>query len=288
MDHAPLQPRDYPILEFDPSRDAVIEPSKLLPAGKLPRRCVLCFFAEVIRSVCEEPGLPVLHEMRSEMGPHPMYGLDTPGGTVAVAHPGVGASLAGALLEECIALGASEFIACGGAGVLDSEIAPGKLIVPTSAVRDEGTSYHYAPPGREVEPSPEVVSAIERVLEAHGVEYILGKTWTTDAFYRETPAKVAARKAEGCLTVEMEAAAFFAVARFRGVRFGQILYGGDDVSGIDWDPRRWDRRAAARHALFDLAVEACLALRESLRGRCITPADLTPGPSLRSGPPPLR
>jgi uridine phosphorylase len=136
----------------------------------------------------------------------------------------------------------------------------GHLIVPTSAVRDEGTSYHYLPPGREVDASPEAVAAIERVLQDRGRRYLLSKTWTTDAFYRETPAKVQLRKSEGCLTVEMEAAAFFAVAQFRRVPFAQILYGGDDVSGNEWDHRGWHERASVREVLFWLAAEACLLL----------------------------
>ena len=89
---------------------------------------------------------------------------------------------------------------------------------------------------------------------------MLGKTWTTDAFYRETSAKVRLRKEEGCLTVEMEAAAFFAVACFRGVDFAQLLYGGDDVSGETWDSRDWVNRHSARESLFWLAAEACLAM----------------------------
>ncbi len=90
--------------------------------------------------------------------------------------------------------------------------------------------------------------------------YLIGKTWTTDGIYRETPAKIAQRKAEGCITVEMEAAAFFAVAQFRGVTFAQILYGGDDVSGDVWDNRDWLSRKSVRERLFWLAVEACLNL----------------------------
>ena len=58
----------------------------------------------------------------------------------------------------------------------------------------------------------------------------------------------------------MEAAAFFAVAQFRGVLFAQMLYGGDDVSGNEWDSRRWQSRASIREKLFWLAAEACLAL----------------------------
>ncbi len=88
----------------------------------------------------------------------------------------------------------------------------------------------------------------------------MGKTWTTDAFFRETPAKIARRRAEGCLAVEMEAAAFFAVAQFRGVIFAQLLYGGDDVSGEVRDHRRFGERLTVREKLFWLAVEACLRL----------------------------
>ena len=123
--------------------------------------------------------------------------------------------------------------------MLDREIAVGHVVVPTSAVRDEGTSYHYLPPSREVAASAEGTAAIERALRARNVPYVLGKTWTTDAIFRETAGKVQMRRAEGCLTVEMEAAAFFAVAQFRGVTFAQLLYGGDDVSGEVWDDRGW-------------------------------------------------
>jgi uridine phosphorylase len=164
------------------------------------------------------------------------------------------------LLEEMIALGCRKFVACGGAGVLDKEIAVGHIVVPATAVRDEGTSYHYLPSGREVGASPEGVAAIEQTLKRHGVPYIVGKTWTTDAPYRETPAKVRLRKSEGCVTVEMEAAAFFAVAQFRRVVFAQMLYGGDDVSGGEWDSRQWSERTSVREKLFWLAVEACLTL----------------------------
>ena len=116
------------------------------------------------------------------------------------------------------------------------------------------------PPSREVHPLPEAVAAIERVLERHKIPYVVGKTWTTDAFYRETPDKIRLRRDEGCLTVEMEAAAFFAVARFRNVLFGQMLYSGDDVSGEDWDSRDWVKRVSVREKLFWLAAEACLEL----------------------------
>lgn len=179
---------------------------------------------------------------------------------MGVFQPGVGAPLAAALMEEVIASGCRRIIACGGAGVLDSQIAVGTVLIPTSAVRDEGTSFHYLPPSREIEADQKVVDIIENVLRKKDVEYKKVKTWTTDAPYRETPEKIKLRKAEGCLTVEMETAAFLAVAQFRGVPFGQILYGGDDVSGTNWERRDWHNRGEDRKRLFWLAVDVSLNL----------------------------
>ncbi len=245
----------YPILEYDPSTKALIEPGEILKKIDAPERCVFCFFQEVITRLKDEGKLKVIFETGSEIGKNPVYELEHKGERIALFHPGVGAPLAGAFLEEVIALGCRKFIAIGSAGVLDGSIHLGHLIVPTSAVRDEGTSYHYLPPSREVEPDSEVVAAIIKTLEVQNIPYSTGKTWTTDGFYRETPARIKHRREEGCITVEMEAAAFFAVAKFRGVQFGQILYGGDDVSGEEWDHRQWHSRREVRWGMLELALE---------------------------------
>jgi uridine phosphorylase len=252
--------RTAPILEFDPAREAVIEPSKVMRVRDMPEHAVACFFQDVIALLVERHEAKVVKRLKSEIGVHPVHEIALEGRRLAVFHPGVGAPLAAGFLEEVIATGCRKFIACGGAGVLHSEIAVGHVLVPTAAVRDEGTSYHYLPASREVEASAEGVAAIEATLRAHSVEYVLTKTWTTDALYRETPDKVRRRKEEGCLAVEMEAAAFFAVARFRGVPFAQMLYGGDDVGAEEWDSREWDSHAGVREKLFWLAAEACLRL----------------------------
>ena len=101
---------------------------------------------------------------------------------------------------------------------------------------------------------------IESVLKSHGVKYKIGKTWTTDALYRETKTRIARRKAEGCLTVEMECAAFLAAAAYRQVRFGQLLATGDDVSGSEGDPRHTEEQKSFPERLFWLSVEACIRL----------------------------
>jgi uridine phosphorylase len=251
---------EIPILEFDPANEAALNPHHMVERIDMPEHCVVCFFQDVIAELIEVHQARVLAHQRSEIGMHPIYEIDFEGRRVAFFHPGVGAPLAAGLLEEVIARGGRKFIACGGAGVLDGEITCGRVVVTTSAVRDEGTSYHYLAPSREVAASPEGVAALERTLKARNVDYLIGKTWTTDGIYRETRSKVERRRREGCLTVEMEAAAFFAVARFRGVLFAQLLYGGDDVSGEQWDSRQWHTQSSVREKLFWLAVESCLEL----------------------------
>jgi uridine phosphorylase len=248
-------------LEFDPATEAIIEPGKTIERiADFPEHCVICFFYDVIAHFVEQGLAKKIRSLSSEMGRHPVYRLSLDGHTVTLIHPGVGAPLAAGMLEGVIALGGRKFIACGGAGVLNRDMAMGHLVVPTSAVRDEGTSYHYLPPGREVSPSPEAVVAIESVLKRRNIDYCLGKTWTTDAFYRETKDKIALRRSEGCVTVEMEAATMFAVAQFRQMQIGQILYSGDNLDGDDWDDRDWDKNWSIREKLVGLAVEACLEI----------------------------
>ena len=255
-----MREADYPILEFDPEREAMIEPSQVQPPVDVPEHCLVCFFHEVVGMLTEHHPSRVAHVIHSEMGEHPVYELDWHGRRLALAHPGIGGPLAGATLEELIAMGCRKFIACGGAGALRPELVVGHVVVPTSAVRDEGTSYHYLPPGEPATVTPGALEAIEQVLGEEDVPYVTGPTWTTDAIYRETPSRVARRREQGCLTVEMEAAAFFAVARFRGVAMGQLLYAADDLSGEQWDHRDWQRQRDVRERVAELAAEACLRL----------------------------
>lgn len=250
-----------PILEFDADHEAIINPEIHRFGEELPKRAVLCFFLDVLERLSADGRLEVIGELRSEMGKNPIYRLDHHGESIAILHPGVGAPLAAAFLEEMIALGTRGFIACGGCGVLDETIAVGHPVVLTGAVRDEGTSYHYLPPAREVAASGKAVEALEKALKNNDLEYIIGKSWTTDGFYRETAARRANRIAEGCIVVEMEAAAFFAVAEYRKIPFGQVVYGGDLVVPNGWDQRDWIRRHGTRELLFWQAVDACLIMK---------------------------
>ena len=250
--------RSFPILEFDEDDSAMLEPSSnIRPCEAMPERCVICFFQDVIDHLSAAGELTEIACLRSEIGRNPVYLLKSDQPPVALVHPGVGASLAAGFLEEVIALGGRKFVACGGAGTLDATHEVGRLIVPNSAIRDEGTSYHYLPPDREVAPTAAALAAVKTTLAQHQIPFESTKTWTTDAIYRETRGKIQRRRQDGCGCVEMEAAALFAVARFRNVELAQILYAGDDLSGEFWDSRDWNNRWDVREKLVSLSALAC-------------------------------
>lgn len=252
--------QDIPLIEFDSEREAIIEPGLVHRNIDPPEHCVMPIYGSLIEKLKTESRLEKISELYTSLVPIEVSKLEFEGRYVTVAHPGVGAPFVAAVMEELIALGCRKFIACGSAGVLKSELQRGAIVIPSSAVRDEGTSYHYLTPSREIEVDPRVVRRLEAVLKKHHVNYEIGKTWTNDAFFRETKGKVSKRRSEGCITVEMECSAFLAVAQFRNVIFGQYLAAGDDVSGDEWDPRYVDDRLSIQEKIFWLSVEACLNL----------------------------
>ena len=134
-----------------------------------------------------------------------------------------------------------------------TEMAENEFLIPTKALRDEGTSYHYLPAARYAEPAAEAVQVIEKTFRALGLPFRECITWTTDGFFRETRDMVAYRKAEGCATVEMECAALAACAKKRGAAFGQILYTADSLANAErHDDRDWGKDSLRK------ALELCV------------------------------
>jgi uridine phosphorylase len=164
-------------------------------------------------------------------------------------------------LDEVIALGGREFVAVGGAGCLVPDLVMGHAVVVDSAIRDEETSFHYVEPSRTIAADPALVEALEATLTDAGAPFVTGRTWTTDAPYREARTRVARRvEQDGCLTVEMEASALMAIAAYRGVRLVSLLYAGDSLAGDEWDHRGWHTAFDVREGLFWLAADAVLRI----------------------------
>lgn len=244
----------YPVCEYDTSRNPIIKPTDFLEK-KLPSKCVITFFRKELNQFVEEKKLLVIGHLHSEVLDIPIYEYSVSKERICITMPFSTAPGAAGTIEELHAMGCDKFIICGGAGSIKKDSKVGEIIVPIAAVRDEGTSYHYLEPSREVECHKATAEFIISGLEKLGIPYTVGKTWTTDAMYRETPEMIELRRNEGCITVEMETAAFFAVSKYYDIPLAQLLYAGDDVSGEKWDNRNWDNQKNVRSNMIFTAIK---------------------------------
>jgi len=157
-------------------------------------------------------------------------------GSPAVAGPFLGAPWAVMGLEMLVASGARRVWVLSWCGSILPEVRIGDFIVPISAIAEEGTSAHYPLGGRRAGADPLIVRALTSRLETLGLVHHQGTVWTTDALYRETPAKVRLYQEQGVAAVEMELSALMTVAAFRGVALGALLVVSDELFEFKWRP----------------------------------------------------
>ena len=249
-----IQKHAIPILEFDDNPQAVIMPNHEGLDLQLPKKCIYAFLEEEIGRYAQEVEAECVGEFVSATKTYPIYVMDYKGEKVCLAQAPVGSAPAAQFMDWLIGYGVEKIISTGTCGVLTS-IEENAFLVPVRALRDEGASYHYAPPSRYMDVHVQAISAIEQVWEQLGVPYEEVMTWSTDGFYRETAEKVAYRKEEGCVVVEMECAALAAVAQLRGVVWGELLFTADSLADLDnYDSRDWGAEA------FDKALGLCLEI----------------------------
>jgi uridine phosphorylase len=147
-------------------------------------------------------------------------GLDvfTLGGhEVGIVGCAVGAPFAVLIAEELFASGCCLLVSLTSSGQISPAGAPPYFVVIDRALRDEGTSYHYAAPSDYADADPALVALARDAAAATDLQVLFGATWTTDAPFRETAEAIESAKAEGILAVEMEAAALYTFARAAGV-----------------------------------------------------------------------
>ena len=221
---------------FDDKSPAKINPHKKEDAPKLD--AVILTFSRVIEDyVVENYGCEKIGELSMAHGVSPFYSFDYHGKKFGFYRTWVGAPACVVTIEEiCTVAETDKLIHFGGAGCLDKDIVRGKVMVPTEAYRDEGTSYHYAPASDYITiKNSNIVSSF---MEENYIPFVLGKTWTTDAFYRETNNNFERRKADGCISVEMEGSAVQAVCDFRGMELYMFFTGGDLLDAPEWTNRK--------------------------------------------------
>lgn len=251
-----------PILEFDATPTAIINAADWHQRiDGAPTRGVLTWMRNAHDALVAEHGTGVIYEMPLESNTFTVHGIDWHGTPIALALTTVGAPVAAALLETMIAIGCTDFVTIGSSGGLVADNPPGAVVVAEHLIRDEGTSYHYAPAEAEVRPDPAIRDALIAAFTASEMPTALGGLWTTDAFYRETAERVARRVAAGAIAVDMEASALAAVANFRNVRLASAVYLADTLHNDRWDPTDLvEKDAAYRTRLLSIALDAIASI----------------------------
>ena len=244
---------------FDALTPAIIQPQRREGAPKMDA-CILTFSWQIEQFVLSHYDCRRIGSFWFATGETPVYEIAYKGKKFAFYKTYVGAPACVGTIEDTLSIFETKnYILFGGAGCLNKEIAHGKVMIPTAAYRDEGTSYHYAPAADWIEIKN--ADSAARFMEENGIPYVLGKTWTTDAFYRETRGNFEKRKAEGCISVEMECAAVQALCDFRGLNLYAFFTSGDLLDAPQWDERKKDgQTAGTQHDAghFDIALElAC-------------------------------
>lgn len=220
------------------SSPALINPEDTVrPVKDFPEICISTFSQKIIDCFAALDGVTVIADLCTANGMNPVYRITYGGREIAFYLSLVGAPAAVCGMEEVIALGARKFVFFGSCGILDDDRVNRRLIVPTGAVRDEGTSYHYLSPDEDISPDANVTTILKNCLQRYNYPFVSGKMWTSDAIYRETPDAIRFFREHGCVGVDMEYSALLAAAKYRGVRFVQFFYGADCLTDVEWEPR---------------------------------------------------
>lgn len=225
------------------------------PDFVVPEGVILCYQGSLLRHIVETEATEQV-QFANGMG----LLKDTGGRIGVVGGFGIGAPAAAALMEELIALGVRRFASLGTAGSLQKNLAIGDLAVCERAIRDEGVSHHYLASERFAYPSPELTATFVEQIKRRDRVPVIGASWTIDTPYRETIEEARHYQQEGVLTVEMEAAALFAVARYRGVEIASGFAISDSLAELTWTPRfSSDETQEGLVALFRAAVATLLS-----------------------------
>lgn len=171
----------------------------------------------------------------SHMALYDMYRIgDGWGGSFALSGPFLGAPQAVMGMEKLIALGVQRIWVLGWCGSLQPDLRIGDLVLPTTAISEEGTSQHY-PVGEKIPRADEELSQmLDDALRKNGQSFVRGTVWTTDAPYRETPMKVKTYQEKGVLAVDMEMSALMTLAMYRAVRLSGLLVVSDELFDLKW------------------------------------------------------
>ena len=209
----------------NPSAPSVFRPAALLREARrqkgltnvdVPAVCILDPDGDMVRRLRKEflskpfEGWPCYHTQ--------LDAFELAGQTVGIVGCAVGAPFAVLIAEELFACGCKLLLSLTSAGQITAAGPTPYFVIIDRALRDEGTSYHYAAPSDYAEADPSLVALAAAALTQQQRHFVVGSSWTTDAPFRETADAIAAARSKGVLAVEMEAAALYAFARKADVK----------------------------------------------------------------------
>lgn len=204
-----------------------LEQGKIDQNSRVPEVMILCYHGPLMQKIEKDERF----ERREK------FFVNKERGWGIIGNFGIGAPVAAVVMEEFIARGVKRFVSFGYCGTLQKNLKIGDYILIDRAIRDEGTSHHYLPTEKYAEASNELVSFLEAFLKKEKIKFTKGSSWTTDAIYRETIDEVKTYQEEGVLGVDMEAAALFAVAKYRQVECAGLFIVSDCLAdGKNWKP----------------------------------------------------
>ena len=225
------------LTEFDSNKKAFFNPEDVVKKiDGCPKTIVSCFSYKIIEKALEIYEHEIIGYIYPANGPIPFYKLNIGGKNIGLIMSMVGASAVVSQYEELFEFGVENIVVFGSCGVLDKKIEDCSII-PNKAVRDEGTSFHYAESSDEIEVNTKTYSDIVSFFHKRNMKYSCGKVWTTDGAYRETEKKVKQRKEEKCICVDMECSVISALAQFRHKNISQFFYAADNLDAEKWDAR---------------------------------------------------
>lgn len=170
---------------------------------------------------------------------------------------GLGSPMIATRVEELIQFGIKKFISIGEAGTLQKDIKIGEIIVCDKAIRDEGISYHYLKSSKYVNASKKILHSLIYYLQKQKIPFKTGISWTIDAIYRQTKAEIKKFQKEKVLTIDMEVATLFAIAKYRKVEAGAILTISDSFANLKWNPR-FHETTKSLEKIFEIAKNSLM------------------------------
>jgi uridine phosphorylase len=240
-----VSPTDLSILRHDLQAQAAFSPEGLVSAVRrsrnllpapVPRICVLDFDGDLTDWL--------IHEQLVQPFSHwacfhtTMYVLEAEGVSCGIVARTIGGPYSVLIAEQLHVSGAGLTLGLTSAGRVSPSLPLPSYVIPTSAVRDEGTSFHYLPPADRVDAPTPLNNLLAEELSPLGITVAQGCVWTTDAPYRETKLELDRHSTAGVLAVDMQTASLFAFASARNANIGVVAH---VTNAIDHPDEQFDK-----------------------------------------------